>query len=111
MTLHQPQRPTQVLLPAAIHLVVAVSHPTSWDTIRRVIAVEYRPVGGRPHPGCHALVPVRVAGRRILFVACGRRLPKDQQCPGCRTTITTRTISTTHTTGPSTGGVVSSRSR
>ncbi len=93
-----------------IRVVVEVAQRTSWDTRRHVLAVEHVQVG-RPGRGCHALVPVHFAGRRVRFIPCGRRLPRDQQCPGCTVTITTRTTSTTTGTTSSTGRLASEASR
>ena len=72
-----------------IRVLVHVSHPAPGQTVRRVVGVEHVPTHGRTAPGCHGLVPVYVAGRRVRFIPCGRRLPADRVCPGCATTITT----------------------
>ncbi len=72
-----------------IRVLVEVEHVSAWETVRRVVGVEHVPTHGRAAPGCHGLVPVYIAGRRVRFIPCGRRLPADRACPGCTTTVHT----------------------
>ncbi|MEV4835430.1 hypothetical protein AB0K05_12965 [Nonomuraea sp. NPDC049486] len=52
-------------------------HP--WSVTRRVLAAETAP--------CERPVLVQANGHRRL-IACGRRLPHDQQCRACRPAVT-----------------------
>ena len=103
-----------------IRVMVEVDQVSATDIRRRVVSVEQ--VGART--GCHAPVPVYVAGRRIRYIRCGRRLPRDQHCPGCRvhilpsitlaipsTTSVTSTTSTTATTVSTPAALSVSRTR
>lgn len=90
-----------------IRVHVAVSHPSGWETVRTVLRVEHVPTHGRTAPGCHQLVPVYVGGRRVRFIPCARRLPRDLQCPGCAHEVVTTTV----TTGAASDGVPSSSGR
>ncbi|MFI5491360.1 hypothetical protein [Actinoplanes sp. NPDC051859] len=53
--------------------------PHPYDTRRTVLAV----VPGGP---CRQPVTVR-SGDTTAVIACGRHVPRDQQCPACRITV------------------------
>jgi hypothetical protein len=54
---------------------VTITRPASWCEVREVTHTS-------PAPCIH---PVRVvAGDRVVWVPCGRRLPRHGQCSGCR---------------------------
>ncbi|NLT55539.1 MAG: hypothetical protein GXX79_13460 [Actinomycetales bacterium] len=84
-------------------VLVEVTHPIRWATVRRIVAVE-------PGGYCHGPVPVYVQGRRVRFIDCGRRLPRDEQCPACRLIVTVQPAPTSEPGAPAATGSVSRRS-
>ena len=69
-------------------LRVQVSHPTAWWTVRRIVAVT-------PAGPCRDPVPVLPAvapDQPVRLVACGRRLPRQRQCPACRLDVRTAPV-------------------
>lgn len=68
------------------HVRVTIDHATNalgedrvWEYRREVVSV----IPGGP---CRNRLPVRVAGRVLEWIDCGRRLPASQECEACRTT-------------------------
>jgi hypothetical protein len=65
------------------------TEPHPYDTRRTIIAVT-------PSGTCRRPVTVR-SGDTTALVDCGRRLPREQRCPACRTTVIEHTVTFTHT--------------
>jgi hypothetical protein len=61
------------------HTCLADPQPHPYDTRRTVIATN-------PGGACRRPVTLRT-GDTTIVIACGRRLPREQQCPACRTTV------------------------
>ena len=68
------------------HTCPANPEPHVVDTRRVIVGL----VLGGP---CRQPIRVRLNNTTIL-VACGRRLPRDRQCPACRITVVQRDIIT-----------------
>ncbi len=51
-----------------------------WQVRREIVSVT-------PGGPCRDRLPVRVAGRVMEWIDCGRRLPVSQQCEACRVTV------------------------
>ena len=75
------------------HTCPADPEPHPYDTRRTIVAV----VVGGP---CLGPVAVR-SGDTITVIACGRHVPRDQQCRACRITVIEHAVTFTHT-GPHT---------
>ncbi|BFU43395.1 hypothetical protein [Krasilnikovia sp. MM14-A1004] len=73
------------------HTCPAGPEPHPYDTRRTVIAVN-------PGGPCRRPVSLRT-GHTTVTIACGRRIPREQQCPACRITLIEHTMTFTHT-GP-----------
>ncbi|GAB1692792.1 hypothetical protein KRM28CT15_45950 [Krasilnikovia sp. M28-CT-15] len=73
------------------HTCPADPEPHPYDTRRSVIAVN-------PGGQCRRPVTLRT-GTTTVTIACGRRVPREQQCPACRITVIEHTVTFTHT-GP-----------
>ena len=70
------------------HTCPADPQPHPYDTTRTV-------VGTVPGGPCRQPVTIR-CGDTITTIACGRRVPRDRQCPPCRITVTELRITTEH---------------
>ena len=69
------------------HTCPAEAEPHPYDTRRTVLAVV---------PGGACRQPVTVYyGDTTATIACGRHVPRERQCPACRTTVIERHITTT----------------
>ena len=62
------------------------SHPV--DTIQQVVHIT-------PGGPCRTPAAVRLADTKVT-IACGRRYPHYRQCPACRITVTTQTVTAEH---------------
>ena len=69
------------------HTCPADPDPHPYDTRRIVLAV----VPGGP---CRRPVTVR-SGDTTAVIACGRHVPREQQCPACRITVIERRMTFT----------------
>ena len=63
------------------------AHP--YDTRRTLVAIA-------PGGSCRTPVTVR-SGDTTAVIACGRHLPREQQCPACRITVIEHTVTFTPT--------------
>jgi hypothetical protein len=70
------------------HTCPASRDPHPIDTRRTILLV----VDGGP---CRRPVTIR-SGDTVAVIACRRHLPREQQCPACRTSIIARSYTTTH---------------
>jgi hypothetical protein len=70
------------------HTCPADLQPHPYDTTRTVVGY----VAGGP---CRHPVTITIA-EITTRIPCGRRLPRDRQCPPCRITVTERRITTEH---------------
>jgi hypothetical protein len=70
------------------HTCPASPEPHPIDTRRTIVLI----VDGGP---CRQPVTIR-SGDTVAVIACGRHLPRDRQCPACRTSVIVRGYTTTH---------------
>ncbi len=71
------------------HTCPADPQPHPYDTRRTIVAVV--PGGACQHP-----VTVH-SGDATTVIACGRHMPRQQQCPACRITVIEHAVTFTHT--------------